>query len=243
MALMETPSRTQRLAVGSNVTKEPVLKFTHHVAQQRNSSARGILTICKRKPFTHHRVNAKWVGNCWNSLRGQRHQRAFFVPHPLIAQTGTWYGHSCQPSKTTPAHGPWPTSASVGTQGSHSATSLRLLPTCPNSSSPTKKPWNGTTRIPPVHTHCSASLPDKTASEWHALAPSRQFSLQTYVACQCHQHTESTQKMCWQKAITLRPGEVTLLPNSLTKYKNKTRNMKLKKNEDKEVYISNKGTK
>lgn len=36
------------------------------------------------------------------------------------------------------------------------------------------------------------------------------------------------------------PGEVTLSPNSLTK--NKTRNMKLKKNEDKEEYISNKGT-
>lgn len=64
MALMGTPSRTQRLAVGKNVTKEPVLRFTHHVAQPKNSSAKGILTICKRNPFTNPRVNAKWVGNC-----------------------------------------------------------------------------------------------------------------------------------------------------------------------------------
>lgn len=74
------PSRTQRLAAGKNVPKEPVLRFTHHVAQQRKSSAKGILTICKGNPFTNPRVNAKWVENCWNSLRGQRHREHFCAP-------------------------------------------------------------------------------------------------------------------------------------------------------------------
>lgn len=69
-----------RISLGGLCTYLPTLR---HRGGKKKKWFKGNWTINKGNYFTNPRVSAKQVGNCWNSLQGQRLQQASFFMFPF----------------------------------------------------------------------------------------------------------------------------------------------------------------
>ena len=82
---------------------------------EKKNSLKGNKTVSEGNPFINPRAPTKWVGNCWNSLQGQRYLDEHHFLHSLstlIAQMRAGSRYTSQPT-TVCASGPWPTPASA----------------------------------------------------------------------------------------------------------------------------------